>query len=69
MINILIAEDNEYIANLIKLSLRQMGYFCDVAYDGEEAANLAEKKVYDLVLLDVMMQRWMVLPCLNISIR
>ncbi|MBP3323560.1 MAG: response regulator transcription factor [Clostridia bacterium] len=57
MINILIAEDNEYIANLIKLSLRQMGYFCDVAYDGEEAANLAEKKVYDLVLLDVMMPK------------
>ena len=49
MINILIAEDNEYIANLIKLSLRQMGYFCDVAYDGEEAANLA--------LLDVMMPK------------
>ena len=57
MINILIAEDTEYIANLIKLSLRQMGYFCDVAYDGEEAANLAEKKVYDLVLLDVMMPK------------
>lgn len=57
MINILIAEDNEYIANLIKLSLRQVGYCCDIAYDGEEAANLAEKKSYDLVLLDVMMPK------------
>ncbi|MBE6731739.1 MAG: response regulator transcription factor [Ruminococcaceae bacterium] len=57
MINILIAEDNEYIATLIKLSLKQMGYYCDVAYDGEEAANMAEKKTYDLVLLDVMMPK------------
>lgn len=57
MINILIAEDNEYIATLIKLSLKQMGYYCDVAYDGEEAANMVEKKAYDLVLLDVMMPK------------
>lgn len=57
MINILIAEDNEYIANLIKLSLKQSGYICDVAYDGEEAANLVEKNKYDLVLLDVMMPK------------
>ena len=34
-----------------------MGYYCDVAYDGEEAANMAEKKTYDLVLLDVMMPK------------
>lgn len=57
MINVLIAEDNESIANLIKLSLRQMGYTCDIAYDGEQAANLVEKKIYDLVLLDVMMPK------------
>ena len=57
MINVLIAEDNESIANLIKLSLRQMGYTCDIAYDGEQAANLVEKKIYDLVLLDVMMHK------------
>ena len=57
MINVLIAEDNESIANLIKISLRQMGYSCDCAYDGEQAANLAEKKVYDLVLLDIMMPK------------
>ena len=34
-----------------------MGYCCDVAYDGEEAANMVEKKEYDLVLLDVMMPK------------
>lgn len=55
MIKILIVEDEHPISNLIRLSLKKTGYFCDCAYDGDEAADMIEKKVYDLILLDVML--------------
>lgn len=55
MIKILIVEDERPISNLIKLSLKKAGYFCDCAYDGDEAADMIEKCVYDLILLDVML--------------
>ena len=46
MLKILIAEDEEPIANLIKMNLRRAGYSCVWAPDGEK---------FDLVLLDVML--------------
>ena len=55
MIKILIVEDERPISNLIRLSLKKAGYFCDCAYDGDEAANMIENCVYDLILLDVML--------------
>ncbi len=55
MIKILIVEDERPISNLIRLSLKKAGYFCDCAFDGDEAADMIEKKVYDLILLDVML--------------
>lgn len=55
MIDILIAEDEEAIANLIRLSLTKEGYACTVAHDGAKAADLLEKNHYDLVLLDIML--------------
>ena len=36
MIKILIAEDEEPIANLIRVNLKKAGYHCQCAYDGEE---------------------------------
>ena len=36
------------------MSLKNVGYFCDCAYDGAEAADMIEAKNYDLILLDVM---------------
>ena len=55
MIKILIAEDEEPIANLIRMNLRRAGYDCIWAADGETAADYMEKEKPDLVLLDVML--------------
>lgn len=55
MIKILIVEDDKSISNLISINLSDEGYHCLCAYDGNEAANLLEKNIYDLVLLDVML--------------
>jgi DNA-binding response OmpR family regulator len=55
MIRILIAEDEEPIANLIRLNLKRAGYECVWAPDGEKAADLMEAEHFDLVLLDIML--------------
>lgn len=57
MINILAAEDEFYIANLIKISLTHAGYSCVLAEDGEQALKLIESENFDLILLDVMMPK------------
>ncbi|MGN0452198.1 MAG: response regulator transcription factor [Ruminococcus sp.] len=57
MINILIVEDEESIANLIRLALSQRGYTSTIASDGEEGANLVESRSFDLALLDVMLPK------------
>ena len=41
MPNILIAEDERPIANLIRMTLKGAGYRCDWAPDGDRAADLA----------------------------
>ena len=55
MIRILIAEDEEPIANLIKINLRRAGYYCTWAADGEQAADLMDQEKFDLMLLDIML--------------
>ena len=57
MIKILIVEDEKPISDLIKLSLTKAGYSCKCAYDGEEAADMLDLNVFDLVLLDVMLPK------------
>ncbi len=55
MNRILIVEDEEAIANLIKLQLTKAGYLCDVAYDGVTGADRLEANHYDLCLFDIML--------------
>lgn len=55
MTKILIAEDEEAIAELIRLSLLTEGYHCTWAPDGTTAADLIEREHFDLALLDVML--------------
>lgn len=57
MIKILIVEDEEAIANLIRMNLVKSGYSCEIASDGEEAANAISEKDYDLILLDIMLPK------------
>jgi len=55
--NILVVDDEKLIVKGIKFSLEQDSMIVDVAYDGEEALNLAKSKEYDLILLDVMLPK------------
>ena len=57
MIKILIVDDEEPIANLIRMNLVKAGYQCETAYDGEEAADKIENQSYDLILLDIMLPK------------
>lgn len=57
MNRILVVEDEEPIANLIKMSLKNAGYHCDVSYDGEAGANQMQAEHYDLCLLDIMLPK------------
>ncbi|MEE1031990.1 MAG: response regulator transcription factor [Ruminococcus sp.] len=55
MIKILIVDDERPIHNLIRISLSNVGYFCDTAEDGNEALEKIDNGTYDLILLDVML--------------
>lgn len=55
MLRILIAEDEEPIANLIRINLTRAGYQCTWAPDGQTAADLMEREKFDLALLDIML--------------
>lgn len=55
MIKILIAEDEEPIANLIRMNLMKVGYKCTWASDGVKAADLMMEENFDLLLLDIML--------------
>lgn len=57
MIKILIVEDEEPIANLIRMNLVKAGYQCETASDGETAADLIQEGRYDLILLDIMLPK------------
>lgn len=53
--NMLIAEDNLMNQKLITRILTKLGYEPDLANDGQEALDLMEDKVYDLILMDMQM--------------
>lgn len=55
MLKILIAEDEEPIANLVKVNLQKAGYQCFWAQNGMEAADYMMNDAFDLVLLDIML--------------
>ena len=54
---VLIVEDDEAIANLIKINLSAEGYQCTCALDGKAGADYIEKESFDIVLLDIMLRR------------
>ena len=51
-------DDEKLIVKGIRFSLEQDGMEVDCAYDGEEAIDLAKKKEYDVVLLDIMLPKY-----------
>lgn len=55
--NILVAEDEKDIRNLLKLKLEEAGYDVFAAKDGLEAEEIIQKEEIHLAVLDVMMPR------------
>jgi DNA-binding response OmpR family regulator len=54
---ILVVEDEEFLRNLLRISLEKEGYGVCTARDGVEALELYAAHEPDLVLLDIMMPR------------
>lgn len=50
---ILIVEDEQKIANTLKLGLTEHDFYADVAYDGAVALKMYESYNYDLIVLDI----------------
>jgi len=50
---ILLVEDEQKIADALKLGLSEDGYFVEAAYDGNLGWQLFQKQSYDLVILDI----------------
>ncbi|MGN7942092.1 vancomycin resistance response regulator transcription factor, VanR-F/VanR-M family [Virgibacillus sp. 6R] len=56
-ISILIADDEEEIANLIAFHLEKEGYRIMKVSNGQEAVRAVENQVFDLLILDIMMPK------------
>lgn len=56
-ISILIADDEEEIANLIAIHLEKEGYHVMKVSDGQEAVHVVETQPIDLLILDIMMPK------------
>lgn len=54
-ISILIADDEEEIADLIAIHLKKEGYHVIKVFDGQEAIHVIESQSIDLLILDIMM--------------
>ena len=52
---ILVVDDNEMNRDMLSRRLRRQKYEVEVAEDGEQALQMVKEKLYDLVLLDIMM--------------
>lgn len=57
MKKILIVDDEKSIAEILKFNLVKEGYEVHVAFDGEEAVEMAQKINPDLILLDLMLPK------------
>jgi DNA-binding response OmpR family regulator len=56
-ISILVADDEEEIANLIAIHLEKEGYKVIKVFDGEEALKVIQTQSIDLAILDIMMPK------------
>lgn len=52
---LLIADDEENLAYVLKAVLEDSGYNCDVCFDGKSAIRLISQEIYDGLILDIMM--------------
>jgi DNA-binding response OmpR family regulator len=57
MRNILVVEDQQDIAKLIRLHLQDLACNVNLKFDGESGLAEAEAKAYDLIILDLMLPK------------
>lgn len=55
--SILIVEDDQNIAKLVRYNLEKAGYRCYVTITGEEALEILNRQAVDLIILDVMLPK------------
>jgi two-component system alkaline phosphatase synthesis response regulator PhoP len=55
--HILIVDDEEHLADALAHNLQFEGFSTTIAYDGEEALDVARTIQFDLVILDIMMPK------------
>lgn len=55
MRNVLVIEDQQEIANLVRLHLQDLPCHVELAFDGHSGLAAAERKPFDLVVLDLML--------------
>jgi DNA-binding response OmpR family regulator len=52
---LLVIEDNERLADLVKKGLEEQGYAVDTTASGREGEEMAAKGCYDVIILDLML--------------
>jgi DNA-binding response OmpR family regulator len=52
-IHILVVEDEQRLADILKRQLSESGYSVDIAYDGYVGKNLVQRNEYNLIILDI----------------
>ena len=52
---LLLAEDDELLASLLKYSLEKAGYTVDLVYDGKQVKNSLADAMPDIIVSDIMM--------------
>ncbi|RLC71108.1 MAG: DNA-binding response regulator, partial [Chloroflexi bacterium] len=55
--HILVADDDPATLKLVAANLRARGYEVSLATNGEEALEVAERELLDLIILDIMMPK------------
>ncbi len=53
--NILLIEDDENAANMVKIIIEKLGYKLRIATNGEEGINLIKERKPDLILMDIQL--------------
>ena len=52
---LLVADDEVNLAKALQAVLEDVGYNCDVCFDGNSAIRLISQEIYDGLILDIMM--------------
>lgn len=55
--HILIIEDDERVASLIRRGMEEFGFQTTIAYDGQSGAKLIAQHAYDLIIMDIILPK------------